>query len=99
MEDADEGRARLRYPSAPASPNSRCAGLPQGCSVAASTNEARPDQENPMITSVVLADPIAALMLTHLEVDTEGRVRTQRTPIRRGQRRHLRHARLRRLLA
>jgi hypothetical protein len=52
-----------------------------------------------MITSVVLADPIAALMLTQLEVDAEGRVHTQRTRIRHGQRRHLRHARLRKLLA
>jgi hypothetical protein len=52
-----------------------------------------------MITSVVVADPTAALMLTHLDVGLDGRVRTQRSQIRRGQRRYLRHAGLRRLLA
>jgi hypothetical protein len=51
-----------------------------------------------MIASISIPDPTAALMLTHLDVDGDGRVRTPRSNLRRHQRRFQRHARLRKLL-
>jgi hypothetical protein len=50
-----------------------------------------------MIVSV--ADPVAALMLTHLDVGTDGRIHSgPARDLRRRQRRYARHARLRKLL-
>ena len=51
-----------------------------------------------MIASIAIADPTTALMLTHLDVDRDGRVRSGRRELRRGQRRFQRHSRLRKLL-
>ena len=53
-----------------------------------------------MIASLSIADPTAALMLTHLEVGPDGRIRgARRGDLRRGRRHFQRHARLRKLLA
>lgn len=52
-----------------------------------------------MITAIAIADPTTALMLTHLDVDGDGRVRHTRHDLRRRQRRFQRHTRLRKLLA
>jgi hypothetical protein len=52
-----------------------------------------------MIASIAIADPTVALMLTHVGVGTDGRVHTgPAQDLRRRQRRHARHARLRKLL-
>ena len=52
-----------------------------------------------MIASISIADPTAALMLTQLDVDEFGRVRSGRRDLRRRQRRYQRHAKLRKLFA
>ena len=51
-----------------------------------------------MIASITIPDPTAALMLSHLGVDDDGRAGSRRQDLRRGQRRFQRHARLRKLL-
>jgi hypothetical protein len=51
-----------------------------------------------MIASITIPDPTAALMLAALDVDGRARSR-RRDDLRRQQRRHQRHARLRRLFA
>jgi hypothetical protein len=52
-----------------------------------------------VITSIAIADPTTALMLTHVGVGPDGRVHTGPAgELRRRQRRYARHARLRKLL-
>ncbi|MEP9362033.1 hypothetical protein ABLE68_03635 [Nocardioides sp. CN2-186] len=52
-----------------------------------------------MIATLGITDPTTALLLTHLDVTADGRVRSGRADLRRRQRRHLRAAKLRKLLA
>jgi hypothetical protein len=52
-----------------------------------------------MNVPVTITDPTTALMLTQLEVDEFGRVRSGRAGLRHRRRRFLAHAKLRRLLA
>jgi heme exporter protein D len=52
-----------------------------------------------MIASISITDPMAALMISGLEVDSFGSVRTRRDNLRRRQRRFQRQARLRKQLA
>jgi len=52
-----------------------------------------------MIGSITIPDPTAALLLSHLRVDEAGRAYAgPHADLRRRQRRHQRHARLRKLL-
>lgn len=52
-----------------------------------------------MIATLGITDPTTALLLTHLDLDADRRLRGGRADLRRRQRRHLRAARLRKLLA
>ena len=52
-----------------------------------------------MIATLGITDPTTALMLSPLGADADRRVRSGRADLRRRQRRHLRAARLRKLLA